>query len=137
MIKVRWKYKVLHLLLLLLVQSLQKFADHVRVRSSSQLIKSISSVLQNLRQYFNGIYRLFGTFIVQMWLLYFMFPCCNIAINFQIFLNNYRYILLNYILALQQIFRIIYLCAIYFSYAVNNWCLIFKYCLFISSICSS
>ena len=86
------------------------------MRLTSQLINSISRVLQKLLKYFNGaiISTSFslpssGVFPV-IFILDLNDPksvklsfgyLCNIATNFQIFLHNYPYILLNCTLALQ------------------------------------
>ena len=78
------------------------------------LINGISSVLQKILKYCNGIAILTsfvlastGVFLIFVFDLndsesfnYHLDYLCNIAINFQMFLNNYHYILSNYTLAL-------------------------------------
>ena len=91
-----------------------RFADQVKIRLTSKLIKGISRVIQKLLTYFNGT----ATFasIIPVVLLLFM----NLALNLndsdsdigfsraspqnQIirFLNNCHYVLLNYTLASQH-----------------------------------
>ena len=57
----------------------------------------------------------------------------DIAINFQLLLNNYHCILLSYTSASTSAL-IICLCVTYFIYAVSKWCRIFEYYLFIISV---
>ena len=60
----------------------------------------------------------------------------NIIIKLQMFHNNYRHILLNYILALLHQYHehpmLLYCLFCLFN---NNWSTIFKHCLFIGIIC--
>ena len=86
------------------------------MRLISQLINGISRVLQKLLKYFNGtiistsfVLPSVGVFPVIFILdlndsesvkFYYLAHLCIIVINFEMFLNNYHYILLNYTLAL-------------------------------------
>ena len=82
----------------------------------------------------SGIFPVIFIFIY----IYSYFHLCNIAINFQIFLNNYHYILLNYTLTLRyRYFSIIYFSIIYFTFTISNWCTVSKDSSFISFICLS
>ena len=85
------------------------------MRLISQLINGISRVLQKLLKYFNGtiistsfVLPSGGVFPVIFILdlndsesvkFYYLAHLCIIVINFEMFLNNYHYILLNYTLA--------------------------------------
>ena len=77
---------------------------HVKMRLTSQLINGISRVLQKLLKYFNGktistcfVLPSAGLFPVIFFrfkwfrICYYLAHLCNIAINFQMFLNNYHY----------------------------------------------
>ena len=86
------------------------------MRLISQLINGISKVLQKFHKYFNGtvistssVLLSGGVFPVIFILdlndlesvkFYYLAHLCIIVINFEMFLNNYHYILLNYTLAL-------------------------------------
>ena len=91
-----------------------QFAEQVKIRFISQLIKGFPRVLQKLCKYFNGT--VISAFLMPPLILaknldltlnelesvrYFFAHLYNIAINFWLFLN-YHYILLNYRLTLQH-----------------------------------
>ena len=81
-----------------------------------------------------------GIFLVILVFIYIysFFHLCSIAINFQMFLNNYHYILFNYILTLlYQYFSTIYFCIIYFTFTISKWCIVSKYCSFTFFVCLS
>ena len=78
------------------------------MRLISQLINGILRVLQKLRKYFNctaistsSVLPSTKAFSVIL-IFYFNVHFCNIATNIPKVLNNYRYIQLNYALALQH-----------------------------------
>ena len=86
------------------------------MRLTLQLINGISRVLQKLLKYFNGtiISTSFSLPPAGFFPVIFILDLndsesvkisfghlCNVTTNFQMFLHNYRYILLNYTLALQ------------------------------------
>ena len=98
--------------------------EQVRMRLVSQLIKGISRVLQKLLKYFNGTAistsfalsaaEFFPLFIPWIWMIqkvlkYHFSHRSSIVVNFQIFWNNYRYIVLNYTPASQHLDLLHYL----------------------------
>ena len=64
-----------------------------------------------------------------------MVNLCNIIINFEMFLNNYHYILLSYTWASQNRYLWYYLFVCNFNYVINKLCTIFKYYLPLSTPC--
>ena len=91
-----------------------QFFDQVIIRLISQLIKDISRALQKSLTNFNGT-AIFA-FIISLLLVFTknlalnlnalelvskLIHLCDVDINFQLFMNNYHYVLLNYTLALQ------------------------------------
>ena len=64
-----------------------------------------------------------------------MVNLCNIIINFEMFLNNYHYILLSYAWASQNKYLWYYLFVCNFNYATSKLCTIFKYYLPLSNPC--
>ena len=74
--------------------------------------------------------------MIQNLLNYYLAHVCSISISFQMFLNNYHlfYQIMHWHYNI-KIFCIIYLCIVYFAYAVSKWCTVLKYYSFISFIC--
>ena len=98
---------------------MMQFNEQVTIKLISQLIKDISRVLQNLLKYFNGT-AIFTFIILALSILSNILDLnlnhsdsiipalfnggsfLQIHLNFQMFLNNYGYILSNYTLPLQH-----------------------------------
>ena len=109
--------------------------DHVKIELTSQLIKGILRVFQKeyfIRSISCYFYCKFKWFRI---CCYYLAHLCNIAINFQMFLNSYHYILSNYTLVLLYQYLQHYLFMYYFTSAFNKQSTIFKYYTFISFIC--
>ena len=95
-------------------------SSQVKMRLISQLINGILRVLQKLRKYFNctaistsSVLPSTKAFSVIL-IFYFNVHFCNIATNIPKVLNNYRYIQLNYALALQHPYILLYLFKVLF-----------------------
>ena len=136
--KLQLEHKVLYQLLQIILAPVEliitQVDDHVKIRLASQLINSISRVLQKLLKYFNGavistsfIFPPAGVFSVMFTLdlrnsessVYHLPHLCNIAINLQMILNNYQYILSSYTLTLLYQFLWNYL-FLYYSFHFYN-----------------
>ena len=122
------------------------------MRLLSQLIKSISKVFQKLLKYFNGTAILIffvlpssGYFLLSLpwiWMIKNLLKrslvhLYNITISFLMFLNNYRYIWLNYTLASQHQYLLHDLLVCYLFHLCNQW-VYFSLCNYFSSsfVCS-
>ena len=115
--------------------------DHVKMRLTSQLINGFSRVLQKLLRYFNGtiISTSFSLPIAGLFSVIFILDLkdsesAKLSFGLSLYYCHKLPDVSDYYI---NILSIIYLCIIYFTYAVSEWSTIFKCCTLISFICFS